>query len=414
MADVARAARSAALGSKPQPARQQLPLGLATRLTEDFATAAPILSRALHAYRAEGHQLDWLCVAYNLAAMDLWDDQSWYELASSQADLARSTGTLILLPYALDYLAGFYIQAGELSQAASLVSEAEGLDVGIRAETLPYVSLRLAAWRGQASMALDLVDVMMQGAEARGEGCAVTAAEHTTAILYNGLGQYELACDAAQGAAAADEIVTSSWALYELVEAASRCGRLEVARSAVDRLSERTRASGTEWAIGTLARSSALVEPSQAAEELHRQAIDCLGRSRMSVHLARARLTYGEWLRRENRRVDARQQLREAHDMFASMGVDGFADRARSELLATGETVRKRRDDTRDELTPQEERVARLAREGRTNPEIGAELFLSARTVEYHMRKVFTKLGITSRRGLRTALPSRGRDAVPG
>jgi ATP/maltotriose-dependent transcriptional regulator MalT len=267
--------------------------------------------------------------------------------------------------------------------------------------------LRLAAWRGEVSTVLSLAEVMTSGARARGEGCAITAADHGTAILYNGVGQYELALDAAQKAAAADDIVTSSWALYELVEAASRCGEQKVARVAVDRLSERASASGTHWARGTVARSCALVEHGEAAEELYRQSIDFLGRSRMAAHLARARLTYGEWLRRENRRVDARQQLREAYDTFASMGAEGFADRARRELLATGEKVRKRRDDTRDELTPQEEHIARLARDGRTNPEIGAELFISARTVEWHLRKVFTKLGISSRRSLRTALPAR-------
>ncbi len=246
---------------------------------------------------------------------------------------------------------------------------------------------------------------MMQGALARGEGCAITATEYATAVLYNGLGQYELALESAEKAAAADEVVTSSWALYELVEAASRCGRQAVARDAVDRLSERASQRGTEWAKGTVARSRALVEPGEGADELHRQAIDWLGQSRMSAYLARARLTYGEWLRRQNRRIDARQQLRLAHDMFTNMGAEGFAERARHELLATGEKVRKRRDDARDELTPQEEHIARLARDGRTNSEIGAELFISARTVEWHLRKVFTKLGVTSRRGLRTALP---------
>jgi len=352
-------------------------------------------------------------VGYNIAAMDLWDDQAWLELASSQAELARATGTLILLPYALEYLAGLHLQAGELSLAAGLLTEAEGLELGIRAETLPYIRLRLAAWRGQASTALNLVEVMMRGARARGEGCAITAAEYATAILYNGLGQYDLALDAAQKAVAADEIVTSSWALYELVEAASRSGRHEVARDAVDRLSERTSASGTAWAKGTEARLRALVDDGKPAEDLYRQAIEWLGQCRMAAHLARARLSYGEWLRREGRRVDAREQLREAYDMFAWMGADGFADRARHELLATGEKVRKRRDDTRDELTPQEEHIARLARDGRTNPEIGAELFISPRTVEWHLRKVFTKLGISSRKGLNDALPSQDREAAP-
>jgi DNA-binding CsgD family transcriptional regulator len=345
--------------------------------------------------------------------MDLWDDQAWLELASGQVELARATGTLSLLPYALDYLAGHHVHAGELSVAAGLLTEAERLDPGVRAETLPYIPLLLAAWRGQASTAANLIGVMTRGARTRGEGCAITAAEYATAILHNGLGHYELALDAAQRAAAADEIATSSWALYEFVEAAARSGRREIASAAVERLSERAGASGTAWAKGTDARSRALVEDGEAAEELHRQAIEWLGQCRMAAHRARAQLSYGEWLRRENRRVDARRQLRAAYEVFASMGADGFADRARRELLATGEKVRKRREDTRDELTPQEQHIARLAREGRTNPEIGAELFISPRTVEWHLRKVFTKLGISSRKGLRDAVPSRDREGAP-
>jgi DNA-binding CsgD family transcriptional regulator len=406
--DVAVAARSAPLGPEPLPASQLLLLGLATRLTDGYAAAAPMLSRALRAYRAEARQLDRLCLAYNIAAEELWDDEAWLELASSQAELARATGTLLLLPYALDYLAGVLTQAGELSMAALLLTEAEGLDPEVRAE----FPLRLAAWRGQASSALALYEVMTSGARARGEGCAIAAAEYDLAVLYNGLGQYELALAAAQKATASNDIVTSSWALYELAEAASRCGRPDVARDAAHRLSERAIASGTRWAMGCEARSRALVEEGEAAEDLYRQAIEWLAPSRMAWYLSRARLSYGEWLRRQNRRVDAREQLRDAYDMFASMGAEGFADRARRELLATGENVRKRRDDTRDELTPQEEQIARLARDGRTNPEIGAELFISPRTVEWHLRKVFTKLGITSRKGLHDALATREREVA--
>jgi len=413
VADVAGAARSTPIGPEPLPARQLLLLGLAARLTDGYAAAAPQLKRALRAYRDEERQLDWLCVAYNLAAMDLWDDRAWFELASWQTELARATGTLSLLPYALDYLAENHILAGDLSTAAGLMTEARELSSGLRADTLPYIALLLAAWRGQATTASSLSEAMTREAHARGEGCAIAFAEYATATLHNGLGQYELASDAAQKASASNEIVTSSWALYELVEAASRSGRRDVACDAVDRLSERLSASGTEWAKGTEARSRALVEDGERAEDLHRQAIELLGRCRMAAHLARARLTYGEWLRREGRRVDAREQLRAAHDMFASMGAEGFAERARRELLATGEKVRKRKDDTRDELTPQEEQIARLARHGRTNPEIGAELFISPRTVEWHLRKVFTKLGISSRKGLHDALPDRDRAAAP-
>jgi DNA-binding CsgD family transcriptional regulator len=411
--DVAHAARSAPVGPEPLPARQLLRLGLATRLTDGYAAAVPMLREALCAYLEEDRRLDWLCVSYDLVAMDLWDDQAWFELASWQAERARATGTLSLLPYVLDYLAENHILAGNLSIAAGLVTEAEGLSPGLRADTLPYIALLLAVWRGEASTASKLIEVMTREADARGEGCAMAFAEYATATLHNGLGHYELAVDAAQKAAAADEVVTSSWALYELVEAASRSGRREVAHAAADRLSERLSASGTEWAKGTESRSRALVEDGAQAEELHRDAIEWLGKCRMGAHLARARLNYGEWLRREGRRVDAREQLRAAYEMFASMGAQGFADRARRELLATGEKVRKRRDDTRDELSPQEEQIARLARDRRTNAEIGAELYISPRTVEWHLRKIFTKLGISSRKGLHDALPDRDREAAP-
>jgi DNA-binding CsgD family transcriptional regulator len=412
-ADVARAALSAPLGPEPVTAGQLLLVGLATRLTDGYAAAAPTLTAALRAYLAEEPHLDWSWVAYSLAAMDLLDDDAWAELASRHAELARATGALILLPFALDYLAAFHITAGNLSRAYALIEEAQSLDLGVRAETLPYIPLRLAAWRGDLSTALDLVEVMIAGAGGRGEGCAVTVADYATAILYNGLGEYELAFEAAQKAAAADEIATSSWALSELVEAAARSGRQAIARESLAQLRERTGASGTAWAKGTEARASALLEDGESAEHLHRAAIEALGRCRMAADLARARLSYGEWLRRENRRVDAREQLRQAHDVFATMGADGFAERARRELLATGEKMRKRRDDTRDELTPQEKQIATLARDGRTNPEIGAELYISPRTVEWHLRKIYTKLGVSSRKGLRRTLRSPHRDTTP-
>jgi AAA ATPase domain len=255
---VANAALSAPLGGEPVTFRQLLLRGLATRLTGGPAAAAPALRDAVLAHRAEERRLDWLSVAYNIAAMELWDDETWLELASGQAELARATGTLILLPYALDYLAGFHVHAGDLPLAAGLLAEAQSLDLGIRAETLPYTALRLAAWRGQASSVSHLVEVMRRGARERGEGCAIAAADYSAAILHNGLGQYELALGAAQNAVAADELVTSSWALYELVEAASRSGEHDVASKAMARLGERTRASGTAWAKGTEACSRAL------------------------------------------------------------------------------------------------------------------------------------------------------------
>jgi DNA-binding CsgD family transcriptional regulator len=412
VAEISRAARSAPRVAEPLPARHLLLLGLATRLTDGYAIAAPALVAALRAHRAEEPRPDWLFVAFAVAAQDLWDDEAWFQIATRQADLARRTGTLSLLPFALDYLAALHAQAGALSAAVGLQAEADRLAPRERADTLPYIPLLVAAWQGRASTALELAETMARDATPRGEGCAITATEYATAVLHNGLGQYEQALDAAQRASAANELGTSSWALSELVEAASRTGDAAVARAAAAQLSERTAASGTAWAMGTDARSRALVEEGERADALYRESIDWLGRSRMASHLARARLTYGEWLRREGRRVDAREQLREAHDAFATIGAEGFAERARHELRATGEKVRKRRDDTRDELTPRELHIARLARDGRTNPEIGAELFISPRTVEWHLRKVFAKLGITSRMGLHDALASADRETA--
>ena len=245
---------------------------------------------------------------------------------------------------------------------------------------------------------------MTRGASDRGEGAALTYADYAQAVLYNGLGNYRAAAEAARGASAVDEIVISPWALYELAEAAARSDQRERARAAADQLSQVAAASGSDWARGAAARSRALVSGGRAAEDLYREAIELLGRTRMATHLARARLSYGEWLRREKRRLDARDQLRPAFDALASMGAEAFAERARRELQATGEKVRKRDDDTRAELTPQEEEIAQLAREGRTNSEIGAQLFIGARTVEWHLRNVFAKLDISSRRELEQAL----------
>jgi DNA-binding CsgD family transcriptional regulator len=411
VAAIAEAARAAAGDPASAEPRQLLLAGLATRMTDGYVAAAPALRDAVRARRAEEPELGWLTVPYAVAAQDLWDDEAWFELAAQQVELARQTGRLTLLPYALDYLAGHQVQAGALGDAARLVSEASALTQRARAETLPYIPLLLAAWRGEASTAATLARTMTDGAEARGEGCAITVADYAMAVLGNGLGHYEPALAAAQRACEGDEMATSSWALPELVEAAARAGQHALAADAARRIDERARASGTSWARGTAARALALVAADDDAEALHREAVETLSQTRMAAHSARARLTYGEWLRRQARRVDAREQLRAAHEALAAMGADGFADRARRELLATGEKARKRRDDTRDDLTPQELHIAGLAREGKTNAEIGAELFISARTVEWHLRKVFGKLGITSRRGLRSALAGRDEHA---
>jgi DNA-binding CsgD family transcriptional regulator len=404
---VARAAISApygAAGPDPLPHSQLLLRGLAVRLTDGYVAAAPTLKEALHRYRAEPQELDWLSVSYSMVAMDLWDDEAWSELASGQVRLARASGTLSWLPFALDYLAEIHLQAGELSQAAALLMERERIDPGVREATLPYVPLLLAAWRGDTPAAADLTELMARGAAERGEGAALTYADYAAAILHNGLGNYGTAAAAAERASAAGEIVISPWALYELAEAAARSGQPEPAAAAAGQLAEMAAASGSNWVRGAEARSRALLSEGRAADEEYREAIELLSRTRMTAHLARAQLSYGEWLRRENRRIDARDQLRSAFEAFSTMGAQAFAVRARRELRATGETVRKRTDETRAGLTPQEEEIIRLAREGRTNQEIGAQLFIGARTVEWHLRKVFTKLGISSRRELDQAL----------
>jgi DNA-binding CsgD family transcriptional regulator len=252
---------------------------------------------------------------------------------------------------------------------------------------------------------LALIEASEAAATARSEGVVLTFGELARALLHNGLGQHVAALAPAQRASQADQLMLSVWSLPELVEAAARSGRGELAADAVERLSERTRAAGTDLALGIEARARALVSERALAEPLYRDAIDRLGRGRLALELARGHLLYGEWLRREHRRIDAREQLRTAHELFSSMEAEAFGARARRELLATGETVRARTPDTREQLTAREAQVAQLAREGLSNPEIGARLFISARTVQYHLHKVFAKLDISSRNELHQALP---------
>ena len=407
---VACAARSATLppsGSQPLPHSQLLIHGLAVRLADGYVAAAPALKEALRRYRAQPLELGWLSVSCNIVAMDLWDDEAWFELAAGQLRLARANGTLSWLPFTLDYLAEIHVQAGELSKAAALLTERERVEPGTREPTLPYLPLLLAVWRGDAPGAAELSEEMTRGATDRGEGAALTYTDYAQAVLYNGQGNYRAAAEAAHRASAVDEIVISPWALYELVEAAARSDQAERARAAADQLSQLAAASASNWARGAAARSRALVSGGRAAEEEYREAIELLGSTRMATHLARARLVYGEWLRREKRRTEARDQLRSAFDALTSMGAEAFAERARRELLATGETARKRSDETRTDLTPQEEEVAQLARDGRTNQEIAAQLFIGRRTVEWHLRKVFAKLDISSRLELDQALRKR-------
>ncbi len=407
VAMAAAAAGRGTVGEEPGEHQRLLLCGLATRLTEGYTAGAPTLREALRRYRSEPPQLDWMSISYNLVAMDLWDDDAWSQMASGEAELARRSGVLSWLPFALDYLAEFHIHSGDLAQAEALLAEAGRIDPGIRAGTLPYVPLMVAAWRGAKPAVAELSNAMVAGAAERGEGAALTYTEYAQAVLHNGRGEYAAAADAAESAVAASELVISPWALYELVEGAVRSDKRKVAETAASELTAIGEASGSQWARGAAARSQALVADGSEADDLFGEAVMLLGQTRMSAHLARAQLSYGEWLRRQKRRVDARAQLQQAFDALTSMGAHGFAERARRELLATGGNVRKRQDSTRYELTSQEEQIAQLAREGKTNPEIGAQLFIGARTVEWHMAKVFAKLGINSRRELDDALKRR-------
>jgi DNA-binding CsgD family transcriptional regulator len=334
---------------------------------------------------------------------ELWDDEAWHELASLGVRTARDAGALTALPVGLTYHAGLLIFAGEFAAAAALLEEAHAIAAATGIAHFDYASVLLAALRGHEAEALRMIEAGVQYATARGEGRAIGHAEHAAAVLYNGLGHYRAALAAAQRACEYEDLGVFGWALAELVEAGARGGTHDAA-VALERLAERTRASGTDWALGIEARSRALLSDSQTAEPLYREAIERLARSRIAVHLARAHLVYGEWLRRENRRTDAREQLRTAHQMFVTMGAEGFAERTARELLATGERVRKRTAETPAQLTARETQIARLAGDGLSNLEIAAQLFMSPRTVEYHLHKVFTKLGISSRNQLRSVL----------
>ena len=297
---------------------------------------------------------------------------------------------------------------GRRPPALALLAEAEAIHVPIT-----YTSLVLAAWRGQEARALEMVEACIEDATAEGESAAIAVAEYARAVLYNGLGRYEAAHAAAVRACQREDLALGGRALAELVEASCRTGRLDTAADAVGRIDGRTVPGGTDSERGILARCRALLSDGDAADRLFREALELLDNSRDALQLGRARLLYGEWLRRQSRRVDAREQLHVAYELFDRTGASGFAERARRELLATGETVRKRTVETRDDLTAQETQIVRLAAEGHTNPEIGIHLFISPRTVEWHLRNVYRKLGISSRKGLRRTLPDRGRAAVP-
>jgi DNA-binding CsgD family transcriptional regulator len=389
--------------------------GLALLACEGYVAAAPALKVALKAFReerlSEEDELRWLWLGCQVARA-LGDDGAWTELTARHLEAARRTGAFSVLPVALTDRFGAELFSGKIDVAASLAAEADAVVEATGSHVTVRTSIMLANWRGRDAEALALIEARQEDVLRRGEGLWVIFNEWGSSLRYNGLGRYEDALAAAERAADGPRglLGPSIWVLSELIEAAVRSGHSDRAAGPLDRLAEIAHAAGTGWALGSYARAAALLAEGDAAERLYREAIERLSRvpTRGCETLARAHLLYGEWLRRENRRVDAREELRVAHTMLADMGMEAFAERARRELLATGETVRKRTVETLDELTPQEVQVARLAAGGQTNPEIGAQLFLSPRTVEWHLRKVFGKLGVSSRKELRSALSEVG------
>ena len=388
----------------PRPLDQLLD-GLALLITDGHAAAAPILQRA--ARELTGISLDevlrWGWMA-TFASSLVWDIESFHAISARHVDLVRNAGAVAQLPLYLWQLAHDSMWAGDLPGAASLAAESDSVGSATGRPFAPYTLLRLRALQGDEAEFSAALESTSELAAVRGQGIS-TSRHWAAAVLWNGLGRYEEAAREAQEAAS-DSVTRrpAMWALSELVEATSRTGDADLATDALARLVKTTEPCDTDFARGVEARCRALLSDGAAAERLYREAIERLSRTRLRPDLARARLLYGEWLRREGRRVDAREQLRRAHDTLAAIGMEAFAERARRELIATGEKVRKR-DGDRQQLTPQEQQIARLARDGLSNPVIGSQLFISARTVEWHLRKVFTKLEITSRRQLAAALP---------
>jgi DNA-binding CsgD family transcriptional regulator len=337
--------------------------------------------------------------------VDLWDEDTWRLLATRELTRARDAGALTAVPIAVGMVAYMHAIAGELTTAESLVQEVRAATDAAGLPAQHHTALWVAALRGRESELSALSAITADEAVRRGEGYPLLVVDHANAVLYNGLGRYDLAVAVLRRQA--EDPSYTDWSprpMAELVEAAVRSGELPLARLAFSRLVETTRASGTDWALGIEARSAALLSDGEAADRLYRESIERLGRTRQRVQVARAHLLYGEWLRRERHRLDAREHLRTALEMFTAMGAEAFGARAERELLATGERARKRTVVTREDLTAQEAEIARLARHGLSNREIGARLIISRHTVAYHLRKVFSKLDITSRNQLDSAI----------
>jgi len=363
-----------------------------------YDSAAPVLRQAQSAIEgmSQTDQLRWMWGA-TVATLHLWDDEGWEHLSDLHLEMIRETGRLADLTIALGHRGQMHVFAGELTLAASdqeALNEATELTGSPLA---PYHAVGLVALRGREAEARQIFDSARAEVTERGEGAGLSFIDWAESILYNGLGRYADALNAARRVVGHTDLVTSNWAMPELIEAATRVGAFELAASTDRHLTARSRASGTDWALGIAARSHALLVEDGGADDLYAEAIERLARTRVAVDLARAHLLYGEWLRRQRRRLDARSELRTAHEMFTGFGMEAFAERARVELAASGERARERTVETLDQLTPQESQVARLAAQGNTNREIAAQLFISPNTVEYHLHKAFRKLDVKSR-----------------
>jgi DNA-binding CsgD family transcriptional regulator len=410
--EVARAARAAPRPLGAPRAPDLLLDGLAANFNEGYAAGVPILREALTSFgrgMSVDEELHWLWLAC-VVALYLWDDERWDVLSSRYVELARTAGALSELPLALSQRAYLLIFAGDLTAAAALTDELETVTEATGSNPTPYGALALAAMRGRQGEASARIEATINDATRRGEGIGVAVAERANAVLNNGLGRYREAMDAAHRALEYQPYAhvrypgVANWSAAELVEAAARSGLPGTATETFDWMSDMTGVSRTDWALGIEARSRALLSDDDSAEALYREAVDRLSGTLVRIELARARLLYGEWLRRRGRRNDARDQLRVAHEMFIAMGAEAFAERARRELAATGERTQRRAGTAVVELTAREAQIARMASDGLSNPDIGARLFVSPRTVEYHLGNVFAKLNITSRHELNRAL----------